>query len=150
MRLNPELRPATYEEAIMNKTCISLFLASAALLAQPAMAAGPEGVTVKPIMAKDLSDLPGKEGLMITVDYAPGAADPVHRHHAHAFVYVLEGSIVMQVKGGKEVTLTAGQSFYEGPNDVHTVGRNASTTQPAKFLVLLLKKKKAEVLELVK
>lgn len=134
----------------MNKTCVSLFLASAALLAQPAMAAGPEGVTVKPVMAKDLSDLPGKEGLMITVDYAPGAADPVHRHHAHAFVYVLEGSIVMQVKGGKEVTLTAGQSFYEGPNDVHTVGRNASTTQPAKFLVLLLKKKKAEVLELVK
>ncbi|SDM39055.1 Cupin domain-containing protein [Polaromonas sp. JS666] len=87
---------------------------------------------------------------MITVDYAPGAADPVHRHHAHAFVYVLEGSIVMQVKGGKEVTLTAGQSFYEGPNDIHTVGRNASATQPAKFLVLLLKKKKAEVLELVK
>jgi len=134
----------------MNKTCISLFLASAALLAQPATAAGPEGVTVKPVMAKDLSDLPGKEGLMITVDYAPGAADPVHRHHAHAFVYVLEGSIVMQVKGGKEVTLTAGQSFYEGPNDIHTVGRNASSTQPAKFLVLLLKKKKAEVLELVK
>ena len=87
---------------------------------------------------------------MITVDYAPGAADPVHRHLAHAFVYVLEGSVVMQVKGGKEVTLTAGQSFYEGPNDIHTVGRNASTTQPAKFLVLLLKKKKAEVLELVK
>ncbi|MFS2037100.1 cupin domain-containing protein [Polaromonas sp. CT11-55] len=134
----------------MNKTCVSLFLASAALLAQPAIAAGPEGVTVKPVMAKDLSDLPGKEGLMITVDYAPGAADPVHRHHAHAFVYVLEGAIVMQVKGGKEVTLTAGQSFYEGPNDIHTVGRNASSTQPAKFLVLLLKKKKAEVLELVK
>ena len=134
----------------MKKICISLFLASAALLAQPAMAAGPEGVTVTPVMAKDLADLPGKEGLMITVDYAPGAADPVHRHHAHAFVYVLEGSIVMQVKGGKEVTLTAGQSFYEGPNDIHTVGRNASATQPAKFLVLLLKKKKAEVLELVK
>jgi quercetin dioxygenase-like cupin family protein len=134
----------------MNKTCVSLFLASAALLTQPAMAAGPEGVTVKPVMARDLSDLPGKEGLMITVDYAPGAADPVHRHHAHAFVYVLEGSIVMQVKGGKEVTLTAGQSFYEGPNDIHTVGRNASSTQPAKFLVLLLKKKKAEVLELVR
>jgi len=134
----------------MTKTCVSLFLASAALLTQPAMAAGPEGVTVKPVMARDLSDLPGKEGLMITVDYAPGAADPVHRHHAHAFVYVLEGSIVMQVKGGKEVTLTAGQSFYEGPNDIHTVGRNASSTQPAKFLVLLLKKKKAEVLELVK
>jgi quercetin dioxygenase-like cupin family protein len=134
----------------MKKTCISLFLASAALLAQPAQAAGPEGVRVTPVMAQDLSDLPGKEGLMITVDYAPGAADPVHRHLAHAFVYVLEGSIVMQVKGGKEVTLTAGQSFYEGPKDIHTVGRNASSTQPAKFLVLLLKKKKAEVLELVK
>lgn len=134
----------------MKKICISLFLASSALLAQPALAAGPEGVTVTPLMAKDLPDLPGKEGLMITVDYAPGAADPVHRHLAHAFVYVLEGSIVMQVKGGKEVTLTAGQSFYEGPKDIHTVGRNASTTQPAKFLVLLLKKKKAEVLELVK
>jgi quercetin dioxygenase-like cupin family protein len=134
----------------MNKTSVSLFLASAALLTRPAMAAGPEGVTVKPVMARDLCDLPGKEGLMITVDYAPGAADPVHRHHAHAFVYVLEGSIVMQVKGGKEVTLTAGQSFYEGPNDIHTVGRNASSTQPAKFLVLLLKKKKAEVLELVR
>jgi quercetin dioxygenase-like cupin family protein len=134
----------------MKKTCISLFLASAALLAQPALAAGPEGVRVTPVMAQDLSDLPGKEGLMITVDYAPGAADPVHRHLAHAFVYVLEGSVVMQVKGGKEVTLTAGQSFYEGPKDIHTVGRNASSTQPAKFLVLLLKKKKAEVLELVK
>lgn len=134
----------------MKTICISLFLASGALLTQPTLAAGPEGVRVTPVMAQDLADLPGKEGLMITVDYAPGAADPVHRHLAHAFVYVLEGSIVMQVKGGKEVTLTAGQSFYEGPKDIHTVGRNASTTQPAKFLVLLLKKKKAEVLELVK
>lgn len=134
----------------MKKICISLFLASGALLTQPALAVGPEGVRVTPVMAQDLADFPGKEGLMITVDYAPGAADPVHRHLAHAFVYVLEGSIVMQVKGGKEVTLTAGQSFYEGPKDIHTVGRNASTTQPAKFLVLLIKKKKAEVLELVK
>jgi quercetin dioxygenase-like cupin family protein len=134
----------------MNKTCIPLLLASTALLAQSAMAAGPAGVTVTPLVAKDLSDIPGKEGLMITVDYAPGAADPVHRHRAHGFIYVLEGSIVMQVKGGKEVTLTPGQTFYEGPNDIHTVGRNASTTQPAKFLVLLIKPKKAEVLELVK
>jgi quercetin dioxygenase-like cupin family protein len=134
----------------MKKICLPLFLASGILLVQPTLAAGPEGVRVTPVMAQDLADFPGKEGLMITVDYAPGAADPVHRHLAHAFVYVLEGSIVMQVKGGKEVTLTAGQSFYEGPKDVHTVGRNASTTQPAKFLVLLLKKKKAEVLELVK
>ncbi|WP_411882307.1 cupin domain-containing protein [Polaromonas sp. YR568] len=133
----------------MKKICIPLFLA-AAFLAQPVLAAGPQGISVTPLMAQNLSDMPGKEGLMITVDYAPGAADPVHRHRAHGFIYVLEGSIVMQVKGGKEVTLTPGQTFYEGPNDIHTVGRNASSTQPAKFLVMLIKQKKAEVLELVK
>ncbi|MBB5502232.1 quercetin dioxygenase-like cupin family protein [Paraburkholderia sp. MM5384-R2] len=83
---------------------------------------------------------------MISVTYPPGSVDPVHRHYADAFVYVLEGSIVMQVKGGKEVTLTPGQTFYEGPNDVHTVGRNASKTQPAKFMVILLKDKGAPVL----
>ena len=76
---------------------------------------------------------------VITVDYPPGAVDPVHRHDAHAFVYVLQGSIVMQVRGGEEVTLLPGQTFYEGPNDVHTIGRNASSTKPAKFLVFLLK-----------
>jgi quercetin dioxygenase-like cupin family protein len=101
---------------------------------------------VTPLMTQPLADYPGKEGLMITVVYPPGSVDPVHRHHAHAFVYVLEGSIVMQVKGGKEVTLTPGQTFYEGPDDVHTVGRNASQTQPAKFIVLLLKDKGAPVL----
>ena len=87
---------------------------------------------------------------MITVVYPPGASDPIHRHNAHAFVYVLEGSVVMQVKGGKEITLTPGQSFYEGPNDIHVVGRNASTTKPAKFLVLLVKNKDAPVLIPVK
>jgi quercetin dioxygenase-like cupin family protein len=100
---------------------------------------------VAPLMSKDLTDFPGKEGLMITVVYPPGASDPIHRHNAHAFVYVLEGSIVMQVKGGKEITLTPGQTFYEGPNDIHTVGRNASTTSPAKFIVVLLKDKDAPV-----
>jgi quercetin dioxygenase-like cupin family protein len=83
---------------------------------------------------------------MITVEYPPGSVDPVHRHYAHAFVYVLEGTIVMQVKGGKEVTLTPGQTFYEGPNDIHVVGRNASKTKPAKFVVFLVKKKGAPVL----
>lgn len=96
---------------------------------------------VTPLMLKDLADVPGKEMLMITVDYPPGVVEHVHRHDAHAFVYVLEGSIVMQVRGGKEVTLTPGQTFYEGPTDVHTVGRNASKTKPAKFVVILLKKK---------
>ena len=83
---------------------------------------------------------------MITVDYAPGGSDPVHRHDAHTFVYVLEGSVVMQVKGGKEVTLTPGQTFYEGPDDVHVVSRNASSTNPAKFLVFFVKDKGAPVL----
>jgi len=101
---------------------------------------------VTSLMSKDLADFPGKEGLMITVVYPPGSSDPIHRHNAHAFVYVLEGSVVMQVKGGKEITLTPGQSFYEGPNDIHTVGRNASTTKPAKFIVVLLKDKGAPVL----
>jgi len=100
---------------------------------------------VTPLFSKDLTDLPGKEGLMITVEYPPGSSDPVHRHNAHAFVYVLEGSIVMQVRGGGEVTLTPGQSFYEGPSDVHVVGRNASQTNPAKFVVFLVKDKGAPV-----
>ena len=101
---------------------------------------------VTKVLSKDLTDIPGKEGLMITVEYPPGASDPVHRHNAYGFIYVLEGSIVMQVKGGKEVTLTPGQSFYEGPDDVHVVGRNASKTEPAKFLVFLVKDKGAPVL----
>jgi quercetin dioxygenase-like cupin family protein len=105
---------------------------------------------VTPLMSKELAEFPGKEGLMITVDYPPGCWDPVHRHHAHSFIYVLEGSIVMQVKGGKEVTLTPGQTFYEGPNDIHVVGRNASKTKPAKFLVYLIKDKGAPVLVLEK
>jgi quercetin dioxygenase-like cupin family protein len=82
---------------------------------------------VTPLMLKELADIPGKEMLMITVDYPPGSVDSVHRHDAHAFIYVLQGSIVMQVRGGKEVTLVPGQTFYEGPNDVHTIGRNAMT-----------------------
>jgi quercetin dioxygenase-like cupin family protein len=102
---------------------------------------------VTPLMTKELADIPGKEALMITVQYPPGSSDAVHRHNAHAFVYVLEGSVVMQVRGGKQVTLTPGQTFYEGPDDVHVVGRNASTTKPARFLVLLVKAKGAPVLE---
>jgi quercetin dioxygenase-like cupin family protein len=101
---------------------------------------------VTQLLSKDLRNLPGKEGLMITVEYPPGSSDPIHRHNAHAFVYVVEGSIVMQVRGGKEVTLTPGQTFYEGPNDVHIVGRNSSQTKPAKFVVFLVKDKGAPVL----
>jgi len=114
------------------------FLIAGALFAQDAQ--------VTQLMSKDLPECPGKEGLMITVVYPPGASDPIHRHNAHAFVYVLEGTIVMQVKGGKEVTLTPGQTFYEGPNDIHTVGRNASSTKPAKFIVFFVKDKGSPVL----
>ncbi|HHF0526555.1 TPA: cupin domain-containing protein [Legionella anisa] len=101
-------------------------------------------------MSKNLKDFPGKEGQLIEVEYPPGATDPIHRHNAYAFVYVLEGSIVMQLKGGKEVTLTPGQTFYEGPDDVHIVGRSADKTKPAKFLVFLIKNKGAPVLVPVK
>jgi quercetin dioxygenase-like cupin family protein len=117
---------------------VPAFLIAGTLFAQDAQ--------VTPVMSKDLADLPGKEGLMITVVYPPGSSDPIHQHNAHAFVYLLEGSIVMQLEGGKAVTLTPGQSFYEGPNDVHVVGRNASTTKPAKFVVFLVKNKDAPVL----
>jgi quercetin dioxygenase-like cupin family protein len=121
---------------------VPAFLIAGALFAQDAQ--------VTPLMSKDLPEYPGKEGLMITVVYPPGASDPIHRHNAHAFVYVLEGTVVMQLKGGKEITLTPGQSFYEGPDDIHVVGRNASTTIPAKILVLLVKNKDAPVLIPVK
>ena len=116
--------------------------------AVPALAS-PEAV-VTPLAAKDLSDFKGKEGVMILVEYPPGASDPIHRHNAHAFVYVLEGSIVMQVRGAAEVTLSPGQTYYEGPNDVHIVGRNASNSRPAKFVVFLVKNQGAPILEPVK
>jgi quercetin dioxygenase-like cupin family protein len=117
---------------------VLLFLMGGTLMAQE-----PE---VTSLMSKDLTENPGREVLMITVEHAPGGSSPIHRHNAHAMVYVLEGSVVMQVKGGKEVTLTPGQTFYEGPNDIHIVDRNASKTQPAKFVVFLIKDKGAPAL----
>src|SRR5262245_25948699 len=137
------------ERLIMkNKTLllIPLFLMPATLMAQSTVTPQAPHATVSELMSKDLPELPGKEVLMITVDYPPGTVDPIHRHNARAFVYVLEGSIVMQVNGGKEVTLKPGQTFYEGPDDVHTVGRNASSTKPAKFVVFFIKDKGAPVL----
>jgi len=121
---------------------VGLCLLSGTLMAQEAK--------VTPLMSEVLTDIFGKEGLMITVKYAPGGSSPIHRHNAYAFVYVLEGSIVMQVQGGKQVTLTPGQTFYEGSNDVHVVSRNGSTTEPAKFLVVLVKDKGAPVVVPVK
>jgi quercetin dioxygenase-like cupin family protein len=129
---------------------MSMNISRAALVAVLLCAAGgrlsAQEAKVTPLMTKELADMPGKEALMITVEYPPGSKDAPHRHNAHAFVYVLEGTIVMQLKGKQPVTLTAGQTFYEGPGDVHIVGRNASSTKPARFLVLLLKDKGAPVL----
>jgi quercetin dioxygenase-like cupin family protein len=121
------------------RTVLALvFLVSTTLAAQEAK--------VTQLLSKDLTNLPGKEGVMITVEYPPGSSDPIHRHNANAFIYVLEGSIVMQVRGGTETTLTPGQTFYEGPDDVHIVGRNASKTKPAKFVVFFVKDKGAPIL----
>ena len=124
------------------------FVASLLCLISSIVMAQPPKVTE--LMSKDLPESPGKELLMIAVEHAPGGSNPAHRHNAQAMVYVLEGSVVMQVKGGKEVTLTPGQTFYEGPNDVHLVDRNASSTAPAKFVVFLIKDKGAPALLPVK
>jgi len=125
----------------MTTTLVALVLLC--LMTGTAMAQPPK---LTPLMSKDIPETPGKEVLMITVEHAPGGSSPSHRHDAHAVVYVLEGSVVMQLKGGQQVTLTEGQTFYEGPNDVHTVDRNASSTKPAKFLVFIIKTKGAPVL----
>jgi quercetin dioxygenase-like cupin family protein len=113
------------------------------LMSGTAMAEEPK---VTPLMSKDLAESPGREVLVITVEHAPGGSSAIHRHNAHAFVYVLDGSVVMQLKGGQQVTLAPGQTFYEGPDDVHVVDRNASATNPAKFLVFLIKDKGAPAL----
>jgi quercetin dioxygenase-like cupin family protein len=120
--------------------CVTLFL-SPALRAEAT-----DEVKVTDLMTKALENAPGKEGTLIIVEYAPGGADPVHRHNASAFVYVLEGSIEMQMKGGEKVTLHPGDTFYEDPEGIHLVGKNASNTKPAKFLVFLVKEKGAPVL----
>ena len=118
---------------------IPLGIAPGASAAMPASAPPEAAVTV--LSTKGLAGMPRKEAIVLAVDFPPGSVDPVHRHDAHAFVYVIEGSIVMGVKGGQEVTLTPGQTFYEGPGDIHTVGRNASATKPAKFIVTMVKNK---------
>jgi quercetin dioxygenase-like cupin family protein len=129
----------------MTRTAHAWLLLS--LMASTVLAQQPDVVTV---MSKDLTEAPGREVVMITVEFPPGGSDPVHRHDAHGFIYVLEGSVVMQVEGGTEVTLAPGQTFYEGPDDVHVVGRNASTTRPAKLLAILVKDKGAPILVPVK
>ncbi len=134
------------QKTTLERTTISLLL----LCLVTSVAGAQQQSHVATLMSKDLTADPGKEVLMVTVEYPPGGSDPVHRHYAQAFVYVLEGSVVMQVKGGKEVRLNPGQTFYEGPDDVHVVGRNASATRPAKMLVVLVKDKGAPLLVPVK
>jgi quercetin dioxygenase-like cupin family protein len=119
----------------MKRISLLLCLAASTMVAQEAK--------VTPLLTKNLAGIPGKEGSMLTVEYAPGASSAIHRHNANTFVYVLEGSVVMQVRGGKEVTLGPGQTFYESPEDIHTVSKNASATKPAKFLVFFVKEKDA-------
>src|SRR5690242_10670349 len=134
--------------SIMREIARALLVICPFFNAVPALA-GPEAV-VTPLVTKDLPEFQGKEGVMILVEYPPGASDPIHRHNAHAFVYVLEGSVVMQLRDAAEVTLSPGQTYYEGPNDVHIVGRNASNTRPAKFVVFLVKNQGAPILEPVR
>jgi quercetin dioxygenase-like cupin family protein len=114
-----------------------------ALVCLAVSATAADDAKVTPLMSKDLTGIAGKEATMVTVEYAPGASSAVHRHNASTFVYVLEGSVVMQVKGGKEVTLGPGQTFYESPDDIHAVSKNASRTKPVKFLVFFVKDKGA-------
>lgn len=134
----------------MNSALSALLVSASICLSGTLAVAAEDTAKVTSLMSKDLPDYPGKEGLMISVDYGPGGSSPVHKHEADAFVYVLEGSIVMQVKGGKEVTLSPGETFYEGPSDIHLISRNASKTKPAKFIVVLVKKKGAPVVMPVK
>ncbi|MGX5658121.1 cupin domain-containing protein [Castellaniella ginsengisoli] len=115
-----------------------LCLACGASAAEPPPAP-PPGPIVTQVMKQELPDMPGKEALMLLVEYPPGGVDPVHRHDAHGLIYVLEGEIVMGVRGGPETVLRPGQAFHEGPDDIHTVGRNASATRPARFLAVLIK-----------
>lgn len=132
----------------MKKSRLYLHASLTALLMLAAVPS--EAADVKELFGIDLADYPGKEGRIIEVSYPPGAQDVVHRHDAHAFVYVLEGQIIMQLEGQPAVTLKAGQTFYEGPTDIHVVGRNASNTEPARFVVVLLKGKGAPILTPVK
>jgi quercetin dioxygenase-like cupin family protein len=129
----------------MNSALLTLFVSATVCLLGTLPVAADDTATVTPLMKKDLPNYPGKEGLMISVEYGPGGSSPIHKHEANAFVYVLEGSIVMQLKGEKEVTLSPGETFYESPSDIHLVSRNASKSKPAKFIVVLLKNKGAPV-----
>lgn len=122
-------------------TMVALVAMVAASAASAQAADPPSAPAVVSLITKDLTGISNKEGTMLTVEYKPGGTSLPHRHDAHVFVYVLEGAVKMQVDGQPEVTLTAGQTFYENPSDVHRVSANASATKPAKILVFMVKDK---------
>jgi quercetin dioxygenase-like cupin family protein len=133
----------------LQRTCartirwIALAAFASVLMSAAASRAVASDAIVAELMARDLIGLPGKEVTMETVEYAPGGKSAPHRHHAQVFVYVLEGSLRMQVQGSPIETLGPGGTFYESPDDIHTVSENASQTKPAKFLVVMVKDKAA-------
>ena len=122
---------------------VSSLIPTGTLMAREAVTPPLAQETITTLITKDLAVLPGEQVLMYTVDFPPGFSSPIHRHNAQVCVYVLAGTVVMQVRGKKELTLGPGGSFYEDPNDIHVVSRNASSTKPAKFLVFLINKKGA-------
>jgi quercetin dioxygenase-like cupin family protein len=136
VRLEPQLK--TSSKPMLALAVLSILILTGTLTAQNAVTAQE---TITPLITKDLAGFPGEEVLMYTVDFPPGFSSPVHRHNAQVSVYVLEGTVVMQLRGQKELTLQPGQTFYEDPNDIHVVSRNASSTRPAKFIVFLIHKK---------
>jgi quercetin dioxygenase-like cupin family protein len=142
-RLPAQLKTSSKRTLALAILMASSLIPTNTLMAQKAVTTPMAQETITPLITKDLAVLPGEQVLMYTVDFPPGFSSPVHRHNAQVSVYVLEGSVVMQVRGQKELTLGPGQSFYEDPNDIHVVSRNASSTKPAKFLVFMINKKGA-------
>jgi quercetin dioxygenase-like cupin family protein len=143
MHARPQLKTRSIAILALAIIIASTMIPTSTLIAQQAVTPPTAQETITPLITKDLAGVPGEQALMYTVDFPPGFSSPVHRHNAQVSVYVLEGSVVMQVRGQKAVTLGPGQSFYEDPNDIHVVSRNASSTKPAKFLVFLINKKGA-------
>jgi len=104
----------------------------------------------KDLMVKELPDLAGKEALVRANTYPPGSSNPPHRHDAHVFLHILEGQLIVQLKGGQPVTLNAGDTYYEAPSDIHVMSRNPSATVPVKALIFMVKDKGAPATTLVK
>jgi quercetin dioxygenase-like cupin family protein len=123
----------------MRQSFSNALIAAFGMMTSTTFAADARAAKVAPLMTKPLIDIDGQEATMLTVELPPGADSPPHRHNANTFVYVLEGTVVMQVRGGEEQTLTVGQTFYESPSDIHTVSRNPSKTAFAKILVVMVK-----------